>query len=64
MLEGVVGFPPDFARRYREKGYWQDKSLVREFAPVFEKFSGRIAVIDGERSHLCADRRAQRPISR
>ena len=27
MLPGVVPFPPDFAARYRAKGYWQDKSL-------------------------------------
>jgi 2,3-dihydroxybenzoate-AMP ligase len=55
MLEGVVGFPPEFARRYREKGYWRDKSLVQEFAPVFEKFSGRVAIIDGERQYTYAD---------
>ena len=28
MLPGVVPFPPDFAARYRAKGYWQDKSLA------------------------------------
>ena len=35
MLEGVVPFPPEYAQRYREKGYWQDKSLADEFALVF-----------------------------
>ena len=30
-LEGVVPFPPEFQKRYREKGYWQDKSLRDEF---------------------------------
>ena len=25
---------PEFAQRYREKGYWQDKSLAEEFAVV------------------------------
>jgi len=55
MLEGVVGFPPEFAKRYREKGYWQDKSLVEEFAPVFEKFAGRVAIIDGERQFTYAE---------
>jgi len=49
MLEGVVPFPPEFARRYREKGYWQDKSLAREFAEVFTRYGERVAVIDGER---------------
>jgi len=49
MLEGVVPFPPKFAARYRERGYWQDKSLSQEFAAVFGRFAERIALIDGER---------------
>ncbi len=49
MLDGVVPFPPEFARRYRERGYWQDKSLAQEFAPVFEQFRDRVAVIDRDR---------------
>jgi 2,3-dihydroxybenzoate-AMP ligase len=55
MLDGVVPFPPEFARRYREKGYWQDKSLAAEFAAVFERYSSRIALIDGERQYTYAD---------
>ena len=46
MLEGVVPFPPEFARRYREKGYWRDRSLADEFAPVFRRYAERIAFID------------------
>ena len=46
MLEGVVPFPPEFARRYREKGYWRDRSLAQEFAQVFERYAGRTAFID------------------
>ena len=48
MLEGVVPFPQEFARRYREKGYWQDKSLAEEFKAVFESYADRTAIIDGE----------------
>src|SRR6267143_4296382 len=51
MLEGVVPFPPDFARRYREKGYWQDKSLAEEFSLVFQKYQKRNALIDGGREY-------------
>jgi len=50
MLEGVVGFPPEFAQRYRERGYWADKSLAEEFKVVFERNGDRVALIDGERS--------------
>jgi 2,3-dihydroxybenzoate-AMP ligase len=49
MLPGVVPFPPEYARRCREKGYWQDKSLAQEFEFVFKKFSSRLALIDGDR---------------
>src|SRR5258706_2534707 len=48
-LPGVVPFPPEFARRYRAKGYWQDKTLAAEFSLVFEKYKTRTALIDGDR---------------
>jgi 2,3-dihydroxybenzoate-AMP ligase len=49
MLEGVVPFPPDFARRYRAKGYWRDKPLREEFAAAFAAHAERVALIDRER---------------
>ena len=55
MLEGFVPFPPEFARRYRERGYWQDRSLAQEFAAVFEKYSPRTALVDGERRWTYAE---------
>jgi len=55
MLAGVVPFPPEFAQRYRAKGYWQDRSLAQEFSIVFERFKNRIALIDGERQYSYAD---------
>src|SRR5947208_6973484 len=51
MLEGVVPFPPDFARRYREKGYWQDRSLAEEFAAGFNRFKERIFLVDQNRPY-------------
>ena len=48
-------FPPEFAARYRAKGYWQDKSLAQEFAAVFRKYADRVALIDGERQFTYAD---------
>jgi 2,3-dihydroxybenzoate-AMP ligase len=59
MLEGFVPFPPEFAQRYRERGYWQDRSLAQEFAAVFEKFANRTALIDGKRRYSYADVDAQ-----
>jgi 2,3-dihydroxybenzoate---[aryl-carrier protein] ligase len=50
MLAGVVRFPPEFAARYRAKGYWQDRSFADVFAEVFVRFADRVAVIDSDRS--------------
>ncbi|OVZ57166.1 2,3-dihydroxybenzoate-AMP ligase [Pigmentiphaga sp. NML080357] len=55
MLEGFVPFPPEFARRYRQRGYWQDRSLAQEFAQMFERYPDRVALIDGPRTYTYAD---------
>ncbi len=55
MLEGVVPFPPEFAKRYREKGYWQDKSLAQEFAEVFRQCGDRIAFLDRGKTYTYAE---------
>src|SRR6266480_6373338 len=51
MLEGVVPFPPDFARRYRDKGYWKDRSLAEEFAAAFRLFGERPFLVDENRAY-------------
>src|SRR5215470_5431531 len=50
MLEGVVRFPPEFAARYRAKGYWEDRSLAATFDEVFVKYADRVAIIDRDQS--------------
>jgi 2,3-dihydroxybenzoate-AMP ligase len=50
VLEGVVPFPPEFARRYREKGYWIDKTLAQEYRIAFDKYEKRVALLDRDRS--------------
>jgi 2,3-dihydroxybenzoate-AMP ligase len=55
MLDGVVPFPPDYAKHYREKGYWQDKPLAEEFAAVFKQYADRVVLIDGPRSFTYAE---------
>ncbi len=51
MLEGAVPFPPEFAARYRSRGYWADKTLAEELAVAFRKFADRVAVIDRDRQY-------------
>ena len=50
MLEGVVPFPPEFAKRYRDKGYWIDKTLAQEYRIAFDKYENRVALLDRDRS--------------
>ena len=46
MLEGFGAFPKEFARRYREKGYWEDRTLADVFSELCHKYGERIAVCD------------------
>ena len=48
-LPGFVPFPPELARRYREKGYWRDRPLADELGEAFARYSERIALLDGDR---------------
>lgn len=47
-LDGVVPFPPEFAARYRAKGYWEDRSLISHFEERFARYADRVAVLDGD----------------
>jgi 2,3-dihydroxybenzoate-AMP ligase len=55
MLDGVVPFPPEFAKRYRDRGYWADKSLAEEFGVAFRRFANRVALIDRGKSITYAE---------
>jgi 2,3-dihydroxybenzoate-AMP ligase len=44
MLEGFVPFPEEFAKKYKEKGYWVGKTLGEEFDEAVAKFGDRVAL--------------------
>jgi 2,3-dihydroxybenzoate-AMP ligase len=46
-LAGVTPFPPDFAARYRARGYWEDIPLGRFYAGVFASHGDRVALVSG-----------------
>jgi 2,3-dihydroxybenzoate-AMP ligase len=48
MLPGFVPFPPEFAARYRARGYWEDRSIAAVWEDHCRNYAGRVAVIDGE----------------
>ncbi|MGH7811896.1 MAG: AMP-binding protein, partial [Candidatus Binatia bacterium] len=62
MLDGVVRFPPEFAARYRAKGYWEDRSLRDTFDELFSRNAHRVAIIDRDQAVTYAqlDRRSTR----
>ncbi|HET9090947.1 MAG TPA: AMP-binding protein [Acidimicrobiales bacterium] len=43
-MEGVTPFPPEFAARYRELGYWQDRPLGDVIRRWMREHAGRVAI--------------------
>jgi non-ribosomal peptide synthetase component E (peptide arylation enzyme) len=52
VLEGVTRFPPEFAARYREKGYWQNRPLFDGLRDGLRRYADRVAIIDVEWDEL------------
>lgn len=47
-LAGVTPFPPEFAARYRARGYWEDVPLGRFYSEAFRSHGDRVALISGD----------------
>ena len=54
-LPGVTPFPPEFAARYRARGYWADRPLITHFLDAFDQFAERVAVIDDTGTYTYAE---------
>jgi 2,3-dihydroxybenzoate-AMP ligase len=54
-LPGVTAFPPEFAARYRARGYWEDRPLIAHFLDAFAAYADRVAVLDDEGSYTYAE---------
>ena len=48
MLKGFVPFPDDYVQAYRDKGYWEDRTIADVFSDVCATYAERIAVCDAE----------------
>ena len=46
-LDGVVPFPDEFQRRYRERGYWEDRTMDEVFRPALLRHGDRPALVFG-----------------
>lgn len=46
--DGVVPWPEEVARHYREQGYWEDRTLGTALWEVADRHPDRVAVVDGD----------------
>jgi 2,3-dihydroxybenzoate-AMP ligase len=44
MVEGFVPYPEEFVARYKQKGYWLDKTLGEDFDAYAAKYGERVAL--------------------
>jgi len=47
MLPGCVPWPPEYARRYRERGYWEERSIPAALDASVERRPDKIALVHG-----------------
>jgi 2,3-dihydroxybenzoate-AMP ligase len=50
MLDGVTKFPPEYAARYRARGYWEDRPMRAVFADWCREYADRIALVGAGRT--------------
>jgi 2,3-dihydroxybenzoate-AMP ligase len=48
MLHGCVPWPAEFARRYRERGYWRDITIGRQLDQSIARWGEREALVSGD----------------
>lgn len=54
-LEGVVGYPEEFAERYRQAGYWTGHTIDDLLRTAARRRPEHVAVIEGERRFTYAE---------
>ena len=54
LLSGFVGFPELRAQAYRDKGYWESKSLNSLLSTAHNRWPDRIAIVDADTSYTFA----------
>ncbi len=47
-LDGVVPYPPEFAQRYRARGYWRDRTMDQVFGDLFSTHADRVALLHAD----------------
>jgi 2,3-dihydroxybenzoate-AMP ligase len=55
MLKGCTPWPPEFARRYRDAGYWEGLSLWAMLERAIDRWPDKIALVHGPRRMTYAE---------
>jgi 2,3-dihydroxybenzoate-AMP ligase len=55
QIAGVTPFPAEYATRYRELGYWEDRALIEHYLDAFSRWPDRIAIIDDDETLTYAE---------
>ncbi|UCE33623.1 MAG: AMP-binding protein [Deltaproteobacteria bacterium] len=45
MLEGCVPWPQELIKKYKEKGYWEDRAIGEVMQEAFERYGDKAAII-------------------
>jgi len=45
MLEGFTPWPPEYVKRYREEGYWEDKTLTEKLDEAIDAVPDKVALV-------------------
>jgi 2,3-dihydroxybenzoate-AMP ligase len=45
VLEGCVPWPEEFVKEYKEKGYWEDRTIGEVMEAAFERYGDKVAII-------------------
>ncbi|WP_035253511.1 (2,3-dihydroxybenzoyl)adenylate synthase [Desulfatiglans anilini] len=51
-MEGFVPWPPEFARRYRQEGYWLDKTITEVMEESFERFASNPLLVAAQNGRV------------
>jgi 2,3-dihydroxybenzoate-AMP ligase len=45
MIEGCVSWPEEFIRKYKEKGYWEDRTIGEVLEAAFKRYDDKVAIV-------------------
>lgn len=63
-MEGFVPWPPEFARRYRQEGYWLDKTITEILEESFERFASNPLLIAAQSGRVYSYEECGRLVTR